>query len=432
MQAKTVIEPWTSPFLFFGLAFILMASKSPDSLTNAQFWAEDGSVFFQQQFGSHLPRIGTAYAGYLHVLPRLIAWLASFFSHGKAPLIYNLFACFITSWSMCYTALRLRPFLPMVLTLAIFLLAPINGEIFGTLTNVQWFTQFALVALCMPVGDGYREARNEIFVSVLVVLIGLTGPAAIFLTMINLGILGGAWILARVRPSWPLSMGLRQYVARLPSLRIILIALCALIQLLFVVTNSPAATNEITGIAQYGIPKLIGVMLGHIIPVHVFGFHFIPPVLWLLIELALVLTIVRSVRLPFEAKISIMQLLAFSLLVAFSAAALKDTRAMLQFATSDRYFYTLKFVFWWMTYLALASRTLGRQTDSLALVLCTIIYVALINGAPLQRKNLQDLEWKKHATELKAQGPHYLPINPSPWAVKVITRPAVDNSATAQ
>ena len=67
-------------------AFVLLALRDPDALANAQVWAEDGLVFL----GENL-RLGfwhtlfRQYAGYLHVIPRLIAGLSDFFLCASCP-----------------------------------------------------------------------------------------------------------------------------------------------------------------------------------------------------------------------------------------------------------------------------------------------------------------------------------------------------------
>jgi hypothetical protein len=423
MQSQTALPPSKTSFLIFGLAFALMASKSPDSLSNPQFWAEDGTIFFAPQFGSHLPLIGTSYAGYFHVIPRLIAWLATFFGSTKAPLVYNLFGCFLTTWSIYYTVQRLRPYIPLVLSLTIFLFTPTNGEIFGTLTNVQWFTQFALIALCLPVHAPANTLRKEALVAILTGLIALTGPASIFLTTVNIGIMLFAWLLAKARPTRQITLGLNEYVSRLPKVRIAVTGLCALIQIQCVLVHTPLDPHGVTGISQYGIPMLAVIMLGRIIPTHVLGVYFLTPTLWIFIELGILVTLLRSKWLSLEVKVIALQLLAFSLLLVFSAAALKDTEIMLRLMVGDRYFYTFKFVFWWLVYLTVIGHCKTRRKETLALVLCSIVYVGLINSSYLQRQPLQDLSWRTHAQELKTPGPHQIPINPTPWYFQVTTQP---------
>jgi len=320
-----------------------------------------------------------------------------------------------------YTALRLKRFLPVVLTVAIFALTPINGEIFGTITNIQWFTQFALLALCLPVHERAIAGRGELFAVVCVFIMGLTGPAAIFITAINAGIFALSLMLTRVRPSWGLAPSLRDYAASLPRLRLAAAALCALIQVGCVLLNTSSAAHDVNGIVQYGLPKLLMVMLGQIIPTHVFGFYLLTPTLWILLEICCVVAAARNPRLPFDAKAISAQLLLFSLLLLFSAAAMKDTKAMIQFGSADRYFYTIKFVAWWFLYLAMTGYRGARRSEVLGLLICAIAYFALVNHGSLQRAPLWDMQWRKHAAELNTPGPHDIPINPQYWHIQTTT-----------
>ena len=124
-------RPATCTLVLIGLLiFFILAGKSPDAISNPQLWAEDGTVFFAQQFGHALPQVFTTYAGYLHLIPRLIAWIATAFSYNTEPLIYNFAALCIDSAAILYFAQRSQLLAPTWLTIAAFALTPTNGEIF--------------------------------------------------------------------------------------------------------------------------------------------------------------------------------------------------------------------------------------------------------------------------------------------------------------
>src|SRR5258708_13701706 len=79
----------------------------PDAIANPQFWAEDGHVFFRDQivygfWGSLI----LPYHGYLNVIQRLVAALASLFPATYAPLILNL--CAFIIWALCCSLFALN------------------------------------------------------------------------------------------------------------------------------------------------------------------------------------------------------------------------------------------------------------------------------------------------------------------------------------
>lgn len=403
------------------MSFIVMASKSPDSLSSAQFWAEDGTIFFAQQFDRHALLIAKGYAGYMHAIPRTVAWMASFFDNASSPFIYDLMANLLAAVSMAYAAIRLRSHFPLLLSLAIFLFVPVNGEIFGTLANVQWFLQFALIALCLPVPPRHGSNRREYLVLIAAGLMALTGPTSIFVSVVNLSLLAANELLKRLRRDTPFSTSLAEHVGCLPKMRIAVVGVCAVAQLIFLALHAWEVPTETHGIVQYGPVTLPVVLFGRLWPTHAFGFYFMTSALWLLVGAAMLTVAIRTPHLRFGTKVIVLQLVVLTALTTLSASALKDATAMLQFIMSDRYFYLSKFVFWWLAYLVLASQWPKQRAGVLLAMLCVLAYVGAVGNQRLQRQPFPDLEWKTHAAELGHTGDHAIPVNPIPWTIHLQT-----------
>jgi hypothetical protein len=84
------IDPAWQPAVFL-FSLLLVFSRLPGALFHAQFFAEDGWVWYQQAYNLHwLPSLGIAQAGYLQTLPRLVTGLVLLFPMQWAPLIMNL------------------------------------------------------------------------------------------------------------------------------------------------------------------------------------------------------------------------------------------------------------------------------------------------------------------------------------------------------
>ena len=58
-------------------AALCLALRKPWALLTPQLWAEDGSIFLVQDEQLGLGAWLTPYNGYLHLLPRMVAWLTS-------------------------------------------------------------------------------------------------------------------------------------------------------------------------------------------------------------------------------------------------------------------------------------------------------------------------------------------------------------------
>ena len=93
-SADWTTTPSRSTRLLLGaLLAALLLLRSPGSLLHPQFWAEDGTLFFQEAFNhGFLATVLQPASGYLHSFPRLVAGLSLLFPMEQAPLIFNLAA----------------------------------------------------------------------------------------------------------------------------------------------------------------------------------------------------------------------------------------------------------------------------------------------------------------------------------------------------
>src|SRR5579859_3430800 len=78
-------------------AYVLLIAQKPWALSTPQLWAEDGCVHLLDNEQLGLRAFLTPYRGYLHTLPRLIAWLASHtVDVAHWPGFYNSAALLVT------------------------------------------------------------------------------------------------------------------------------------------------------------------------------------------------------------------------------------------------------------------------------------------------------------------------------------------------
>ncbi len=158
------------------LVLLAVALRRPDTLFHPQFEAEDGPVFFGQNYNFGWHAILRPYSGYLHLIPRLVAFLAGTLPLAVQPAAY---AYFSLSLLLAVTARLFRPGirLPHKLwfALAIVLMVRGTGESFGNLASVHWF--LALVPLLMFLEGDPAQLRGRAAWDVgILALIGLSSP----------------------------------------------------------------------------------------------------------------------------------------------------------------------------------------------------------------------------------------------------------------
>jgi hypothetical protein len=186
-----------------GFLFLLLFLRRPDSLTKPQFFAEDGLVFFHDQvlFGAW-DALFTPYAGYLHVVPRLVAFIASFFPVREAPLVYNFLALAIAD--ACCGLFSLPAFRFVVrsdmlrFAVCVVVAAGIDStELVGTITNIQWYLQLAAILILLY--SFTREAAGgwlwHTALSLLMLSLALSVPMLIIAVPLAL------WSLVRSKPA---------------------------------------------------------------------------------------------------------------------------------------------------------------------------------------------------------------------------------------
>jgi hypothetical protein len=399
-----------------GVAVLLvMAFRSGHALIAPQFWAEDATVFFREQIGHSLPLLARPYAGYLHFLPRMVAWLADMGAVRHAPLIYNLSAWLITSASITFAIVRLERHVPMMVSFAALLLVPAGGEAIASLTNVQWYTQLALALLCLlPVVDQsgpYRRSGRLLVVAVL----ALTGPFSILVFLVGAGVLLAAHALRRSQLPW-LSRPAAAWPA--PDLATwVVLAACAAIQMGCVMLSPPTSAAAPTGwMASLGLGLL------SLLPIHVFVENFLPTKAWLVIWVFLAGGLFLRRRIAWETRLLLLSLLAVAMLQIVMATHLKSAPALAMIWWGDRYFVLGRSLFWMVAWCALANCLPDeKRHEATALVLAFIALVSVCNINTLRKADFEDLHWSDHASMLGQPGQHVIPINPRPWTITITT-----------
>lgn len=134
-------------------------------------WAEDGRVFLSQAVEQSTWEAVTApYAGYLHLVPRLLTEPATLLPVSAAPATFTSMATLATAGValVVYRAVRPHVHSPELrLALALYVaLLPVGREVVGNVANLHWYLLFA--AFCVLLWDARSRAGVTLTVVILV------------------------------------------------------------------------------------------------------------------------------------------------------------------------------------------------------------------------------------------------------------------------
>lgn len=370
----------------FMLAALGLAFKAPDSLWLPQFWAEDATIFFAQQHWDWWPLLFEPYASYLHTVPRVVAWLFRGLAPASAPTAY-CWAAWL-SGSLALVSLRQLRLggVPYWALLAGVILAPTGGEVFGSITNLQWLSQLYLVAILARLARG-DVALAPRFRLALTFVLGLTGPFSIFAALMGWVIVLGSRLLSRRFAR----------LAPVPwNVELVVLSFTALVQLLYIrFSHSPGGEPHEPPTVDSALSLL------SYAEQHTFGSQPIPPgAFWLLFAVIIVLALVLVQTL--HERYTILALLGFGglqLAAAVHKLAFVHER-LVTLDAGDRYFLVLKTIFFWL--LAVAAWLSTRRSRRLQhVVMLSLLLLPLPFSWPtLQRPALPDLHWREQAVKI--------------------------------
>jgi hypothetical protein len=177
-KGVSVASPVKGLLLVVVLAALIYLFRDWHQFANPQFWAEDATVFFADSMLVALVNFVQPYAGYFHFGPRLLALCGAAFPTVDAPVafFYGAVAAAIASSMLIYLIVEsLPPHLRVLFSLAPLLVLP-SGEVYGSVTNIQWFwsTAFGVLILAYR-GDRFR---SRIWL-ILGAALALTGPFSV-------------------------------------------------------------------------------------------------------------------------------------------------------------------------------------------------------------------------------------------------------------
>ncbi|MBI5771400.1 MAG: hypothetical protein HZA93_26740 [Verrucomicrobia bacterium] len=382
------------------LCAVLLALRKPWALHTPQLWAEDGTIFLAQNDVLGLRAAVEPYMGYLHLLPRLVAWLAAQLADPRWwPAIYNG-AAFAASLAVIARLFSPRLALPGAPWLALsFFLGPQTGEVLITITNAQWFTAFFLVQQAL-IARPTNATERAIDLSLLV-LAGLTGPFVIAF--------------------WPLLAWRWWRDRHADNLVVLLLATaCAAVQAWFVWRTGPRFEYP-----PFALEKFCAAVGQHLLVWPAFGTNlaikFSPLVLALIGFLPVLALLAWALR-PHERRRSRAPIVAaFVLILGASVYRCRpDTWNLQALFFGERYFFIPRILLAWLLIweIGAAPRWVSRAAAALLLV-CALVHLRGYSlGAP------GDYKWAEHVDPIRRGVPTNIPTLPDGWMMEYQGRPA--------
>lgn len=180
----------------FAIALLLIFLRDPSLFTRAQFWAEDGNVFFAQAWSyGWAHSLILPYAGYMDTVQRLGADLALLVPLVRAPLVMMCWGLLIQALPVpIMLSSRCRQFatLPVRIAVALaYICYPSATEIHVVCTNAQWHLVIAEMLILFAAPP--RGLAGKAFDVGVLAVASVSGPFSVLL----LPLLAIYWFIRR-------------------------------------------------------------------------------------------------------------------------------------------------------------------------------------------------------------------------------------------
>jgi len=394
-------------FVVMALAVAVLLVRKTDAFLHPQFWAEDGHVFFQDQVNLGIAAMVEPYSGYLHLAPRLTAWLAYvFFPFSAAPAVYNylsLLALLVVILNIYSRRFRFEH--KALLSLTMVLVPHCGNEVFMNITNVNWILALLLLVILFkePPDRQFGTLGGQMAADAAGIgVCGLSGPCIIFAAPF---FVGRFW------------RGKSPYNLRLAGLAV----LVATIQGSFLLMGNPLTDGApaeaglfATGCAVFGEKMFGNLLLGSTLPYLAnpyvlcgYGVLVVSAVAWLAVNCGKGRPI--FVLLAFSALILLTTFLKFK----------EFPEILIPPFLAGRYFYLPSVLFIWSLILCL------NQPNKSASQLVVFLLIATLLSSLTSRFHsppFADLEWAQASQRILKNQLITIPINPPGWSLSVISR----------
>lgn len=386
---------------FIVIIILILIVRKSDSLSNPQLWAEDGGVFFTQQYEYGAASTFIPFAGYLHIVPRLIAILAdSFFSYADVPAVYNYTCLLITIIVIahCFSPRLQLPFKPL-LALSIVLVPQALNEVFLNITNLQWILCILLVLALLKDAPNKKYGNYTLQVIsdfVIIIFAGLTGPLLIIIFPFF------AWKLFHIKKTYGYTL--------------LMTAFCiVLIQLFYIVPS----TEIVQECSMFNLDIYISIFGRKLFGGLFFGRSMMKSNALLISSSALafftILLYLSYKKSPKDMQILKIVFMILSISVVILGAVIARynfSPFVMTISSGCRYFYVPHVMVAWSLILCINQHGIWKNVFVISLLLlipCSSISIGI-------RTKMIDYNWKYHSSLIGTKAIVSIPINPG-WSI---------------
>ncbi len=402
------VGSWLRLVLVLLTVTLILFVRKPDAFLNPQFWAEDGTIFFAQQYESGGSAILRPYAGYLHLLPRLVAWIADVVVPvSLVPVFYNYSALMVIMATVASIfSDRLKIKYQVLLAMSVVLVPHYSGEVFLNITNSQWYVAIMLVVLLLKddPSDSYGNKSLQYLSDLTIILIGgLTGPFVILLFPFFV---------------WKWLLGNSNYSTSALSL----LSIVALIQVsCFILAAEPSKPISLSPDPYFMVLgyKMVGLLF--LAPLVSLGFEHdsnsltIVSALLSLIYLAAIPLALRAFLRERNRQAFLCLASSIVILLAAFYRVRDDPMSLFLYSNGSRYFFVPYVLTCWTVIIYFADKPFWRYG-----ILTTILISSLSFG--FQSQPFIDYQWSNYAPLIGHQDVR-IPINPKGWELELKARP---------
>lgn len=383
---------------FVGLVLLIL--RKPWALRTPQLWAEDGSIFLNDMAQYGAASLLRPYQGYLHLIPRLTAWIAAQTADVRWwPLMYNLGALLVAAAVLFrLTSPRLAVTHRRLLILAFALVAQ-SGEVLFNITNAQWLAAFLLMIQLW-----LTEPRSKLAAAAdvaLLILAGLTGPFVVLLLPLF------AWQAWRQRNRYRLGV-------------LAVVVACAGIQISYLLQ----AYGQTPPPTAFHFFNYLGVLSARLVVWPFLGAHLVaalPAAALVGIGAAVAIPVlIWTVRDRHDRPFALEVLVILAILLAAATwRSRPDEWSLHDVSDGDRYFFIPRVLFVWLVVWLFDARPRRLAVTLVALCLAGVATELPDHYIPAP----PDYHWAAHCDPIRRGVPATIPTLPDGWTFHYPGRP---------
>jgi hypothetical protein len=222
-ERRLAARPTLFTICLLAVCALVIMLRKPEAFTHAQFWAEDGVLWFQDAYNKGFwGTVFLPYSGTFSMFHRTVGYISTVLPLAFAPLFFSLIAlgCQLLP-VFIFASKRMLPIVKYrligVVVSLVYVAVTNSSEVFVNLANVQWHlgvAAFLVLIIGKPTGRLWVA-----FDVVVLALLGISGPLTFPLVFIALII----WLKSRKDRSALLHLGVLMATSLLQAISMFII-----------------------------------------------------------------------------------------------------------------------------------------------------------------------------------------------------------------